>query len=262
MNYYPFHLGDYAAHTRNLSLIEDIAYRRMLDAYYLSERPLVGSSHEVAREIGMRDQITDVEYVLGKFFKREGDEWINERADKEIEKFKEKTAQASKAGKASAERRFNARSTPVENLATDVKKISTDVQPTNNHNQEPITKEKSKPPIPPKGAEVSDEFAQFWNAYPKKVGKDAALRVWKKLGSPVATLQNIKTALAWQRESEQWTKDQGQFIPNPATYLSQGRWQDERPEPRNTLLTPVGQHASRSALQWLENGSYEKVLTQ
>ena len=109
---------------------------------------------------------------------------------------------------------------------------------------------------------MSGEFAEFWDAYPKKVGKEAAWKVWKKLGSPAAILQNIKTALAWQRESDQWTKDQGQYIPNPATYLNQGRWQDERPEPKNTALTPVGQRASRGALQWLGNDSFEKGLTQ
>lgn len=35
MNYFPFHVGDYAAHTAHLEPLEDLAYRRMLDAYYL-----------------------------------------------------------------------------------------------------------------------------------------------------------------------------------------------------------------------------------
>jgi uncharacterized protein YdaU (DUF1376 family) len=54
MNFFPFHIGDYAAHTRNLSLIEDLAYRRMLDAYYLAEMAFNGSAADVARSIGMR----------------------------------------------------------------------------------------------------------------------------------------------------------------------------------------------------------------
>ncbi len=40
MNYYPFHLGDYAAHTKHLGLLEDLAYRRMIDLYYTTEKPL------------------------------------------------------------------------------------------------------------------------------------------------------------------------------------------------------------------------------
>ena len=51
MNYYPFHLGDYAAHTAHLEPMEDLAYRRMLDAYYLREAPL---PRAVDRAIGER----------------------------------------------------------------------------------------------------------------------------------------------------------------------------------------------------------------
>ena len=40
MNYYPFHIGDFTAHTSHLTWEEDIAYRRMLDVYYLREKPL------------------------------------------------------------------------------------------------------------------------------------------------------------------------------------------------------------------------------
>ena len=53
MNYYSFHIGDYASHTRGLTLIEDLAYRRILDLYYLSESPLFGEYDLVARKIGM-----------------------------------------------------------------------------------------------------------------------------------------------------------------------------------------------------------------
>lgn len=137
MNYYQFHVGDYASHTRNLGLLEDLAYRRMLDAYYVNERPFVGCVQDVAREIGMREHIEDVEYVLNRFFVHEGDVWTNKRADAEIEKFKGKSAKAAKAGRASAERRLNERSTSVEKTATDVDESSTDVQPTKN--QEPRT---------------------------------------------------------------------------------------------------------------------------
>ena len=137
MNYYQFHVGDYAAHTRNLGLLEDLAYRRLLDSYYVSERPFVGSVQDIAREIGMREHIEDVEYVLHRFFANDGDTWSNKRADTEIAAFREKSAKAAKAGRASAERRFNVRSTSVEKKQTDVNEVSTDVQPTNN--QEPIT---------------------------------------------------------------------------------------------------------------------------
>lgn len=137
MNYYSFHIGDYAAHTRNLSLLEDLAYRRLLDAYYLAERPLNGCATDVAREIGMRECVAEVEYVLGKFFELTEEGWSNKRAEKEIAHFSDKKQKASEAGKASAQRRSSVRSTSAGKVATSVEKVSTDVQPTNN--QEPIT---------------------------------------------------------------------------------------------------------------------------
>ncbi len=73
---------------------------------------------------------------------------------------------------------------------------------------------------------VDDGFNQFWEAYPKKVGRDAALKAWEKVKPPI---DDVIYALAWQKQSEQWHKNNGQFIPNPSTYLKQGRWKDEAP---------------------------------
>jgi uncharacterized protein YdaU (DUF1376 family) len=148
MHYYQFNIGDYVSHTRHLSPIEDIAYRRLLDAYYLSERPLNSGLTSVSRQIGLRDYEQEVKIVLDEFFKLTEDGWINTRADKEIAHFKGKIEQASKAGRASAERRSNAR--------------STDVQPTNN--QEPITNnhklKNTNTVAPPFG--VTDSVWQDW----------------------------------------------------------------------------------------------------
>jgi phage replication O-like protein O len=76
---------------------------------------------------------------------------------------------------------------------------------------------------------VADDkfFTEFWAAYPRKTGKGAARKAWKKIKSPKATLEKILTALDWQKKSEQWTKNGGQYIPHPGTYLNQERWEDE-----------------------------------
>ena len=121
MHYYQFHIGDYASHTRHLSLLEDLAYRRLLEFYYLHEQPI--KQRDIARQIGMRDHEQDVLTVLNEFFLSTDAGFVSPRADKEIAHYHQKVEQASKAGKASAERRLNA--------------SSTDVQPTNNH--KPIT---------------------------------------------------------------------------------------------------------------------------
>jgi len=91
-------------------------------------------------------------------------------------------------------------------------------------------------------------FQNFWNAYPKKVGKGAALKAWKKIKSPKEILDLILIALEWQKTCDQWTKENGQFIPHPATYLNQQRWEDEpdgnrkiRTRSSNLFLDPITQ---------------------
>ena len=71
---------------------------------------------------------------------------------------------------------------------------------------------------------LDDGFYEFWNHYPKKVGKDAAHKAWNKKKPKV---DEVIKALSWQVESTGWTKSNGDFIPNPATYLNDGRWKDE-----------------------------------
>ena len=86
-------------------------------------------------------------------------------------------------------------------------------------------------------AKATIEFEMFWEAYPKKIGKSEAMKAWTKIKPSV---QDVLKALKWQKKSEQWAKDGGQFIPNPATYLNQGRWQDE----------PIGNVKESEKIEW------------
>ena len=133
MNYYPFHLGDYAAHTAHLEPMEDLAYRRMLDLYYLRESALPQDPAEVARLIRMRSNVAEVEAVLREFFTSDGvSGWVHMRCEAEISRMQDKQAKAKASadasvkarqakalhphseGKADAERTLNERSTDVE----------------------------------------------------------------------------------------------------------------------------------------------------
>ena len=161
MHYYQFNIGDYDSHTKHLDLFEDLAYRRLLDLYYLHERPLNASLASVARQINMRDHEDKIKIVLEEFFELTEEGWVNARADKEINHFRSKIEQASRAGKASAERRFNAR--------------STDVQP--NNNQETITKKQRKPS--PKVEQTLDQYlADCKEAGKKPVPEDHPIRAY------------------------------------------------------------------------------------
>lgn len=88
---------------------------------------------------------------------------------------------------------------------------------------------------PPTGSDVyAERFAEFWKAYPKKVGKEAARKAFMKVKPSADLLQRMLEAIKEQKASDQWKRDNGQYIPNPATWLNQGRWDDETPVPAHT----------------------------
>lgn len=85
----------------------------------------------------------------------------------------------------------------------------------------------SSRPISPAPDGEKTGFDLFWSTFPRKIGKGAAELAWKKL-KPDSTLQaRIIQAVKAQCKSEQWRRDQGQFIPHPATWLNGKRWEDE-----------------------------------
>lgn len=90
----------------------------------------------------------------------------------------------------------------------------------------------TEPTTPTGDAQALQErrFAEFWKAYPKKVGKASCLKAWKKLKPTAELYEHIMTALEAQKRSKQWQRDAGQYIPNPLTWLNQGRWDDEPTE--------------------------------
>lgn len=74
---------------------------------------------------------------------------------------------------------------------------------------------------------VDERFNRFWAIYPRKVGKGAARKVWQKLKPSAELTETLLSAVNIQRNSEQWQKENGQYIPNPATWLNQERWEDD-----------------------------------
>jgi biotin operon repressor len=71
------------------------------------------------------------------------------------------------------------------------------------------------------------DFISFWSAYPRKIGKDSAWKSWSRRNGDRPPLEEILTAIEKQKDSDQWKKDGGQFIPHPSTWINQGRWNDE-----------------------------------
>ncbi|MGI6602742.1 MAG: DUF4373 domain-containing protein [Saccharofermentanales bacterium] len=102
---------------------------------------------------------------------------------------------------------------------------------------------------------IYPSFDDFWSIYPKKVGKKAALKAWEKLRPSKELQERIISAVEQQKKSEQWTTENGRFIPNPATWINQGRWDDE-------LAMPKGNgRASKGTARTSNRGNYEGADT-
>ncbi len=152
MNYYTFQTNDYAKCTSYLSFMEDLAYRRMLDLYYVTELPLILDTNKIAKRIGMVEYTEEVEYILSEYFYKTDDGFYNRRCEKEIKKYHEKVTRAKRAIKSRWNPTKKTRSNIIEKSDT---KRNTDKIPTNNNinnkkninNNKESTKEKSLSPL-------------------------------------------------------------------------------------------------------------------
>lgn len=98
-------------------------------------------------------------------------------------------------------------------------------------------------------------FNQFWDAYPKKTAKQQAFKAWEKLKPDEGLLSKILASLECQKKSVQWTKDGGQFIPYPATWINGRRWEDD-------LNCPTGLSVNESAARSWSDFSAEEIEEQ
>jgi len=199
--WYKFHLGDYITHTTHLSDAEDLAYRRLLDLYYMSEAPIPLDTQSVARKIRLDLDIT--ESVLGEFFEHTPEGYRNNRCDAEIAKYQHQVETNRSLGKRGGRPKKT----------------------------EPVTE--SKPNTNPKKIQKKNintssaaRFEEFWATWPtskRKVGKAAVLVKWEKHNLDevadviIANVNDLKT-------SEQWL---GGYEPAPLTYINQRRWEDD-----------------------------------
>jgi uncharacterized protein YdaU (DUF1376 family) len=215
MHFYQFHIGDYKSHTHHLSLIEDLAFRRLLDHYYLHEAPI--KQRDIARQIGMRDNEQEVLTVLNEFFVSTEQGFINPRADEEISKYRK----FSEDGKKGAAKRWHKDSNGEANSPPNATPIAT-------NNQEPITN--NHKPIKERATSVAcphDVSPQVWQDW-------LQLRKSKKAS---VTETVVKGARA-EAGKLNWTLDQ--FLIEWCTRGSQGlkaEWVNDK----SSGMTKTGQ---------------------
>jgi uncharacterized protein YdaU (DUF1376 family) len=200
MHYFPFHIGDYKSHTHHLSMIEDLAYRRLLDHYYLHEVPI--KQRDIARQIGMRDNEQDVLSVLDEFFVSTTEGFINPRADKIIASYHEMV----NAGKRGAAKRWL---TP-----PDAHPIATPIPSpiaTINHKPKPINTATSVAPPDGVSEEVWQEFVKHRKTKKASVTplviKGIEVQA-KKAGWSLEDALKETVIRNWQSFNADWVKDQ------------------------------------------------------
>lgn len=169
---------------------------------------------------GMVTVVDDV-YSLSnwtKYQNREGLEAIREQTRKRVAKHREKL----KLSEPESVCNVTGNVTVTQCNATDIDKESR------------IKKENTSPISPSKGDVTVDKpdlmqerFEQFWKLYPKKVGKGDARKKFLKLKPNQKLFDQILSAVEAAKKTEQWTKNNGRFVPNPATWLNQSRWEDD-----------------------------------
>lgn len=88
MHYYQFNIGDYAKATRHLSNLEDLAYRRLMELYYDTEKPLIKDVKKLARLVNMRENHDEVKAVIDDFFYLSDEGYRQNRIEKELAKYR------------------------------------------------------------------------------------------------------------------------------------------------------------------------------
>ena len=217
MHHYPFHVGDYIRATAHLDIVEDCIYRRLIDLYMETELPIPNETQQVIRRLRLGSSGLILETILREFFTLEADNcWHNSRCDQEISEYKRLADVSRINGKLGGRPKKTQR--VISDNPAGTQQEPSGLQPRTTNHEPRTNKERSKTL-----SDYSDEFEQFWKAYPKKTAKGDAWKSWKK---EKPSLQVVLNALSWQTTQSDWIKEKGQFIPLPATYLNQRRFDD------------------------------------
>lgn len=97
---------------------------------------------------------------------------------------------------------------------------------------------KNKEERTPEETERAEEcFNQFWERYPNKTGRGAAREAFLKINPDQETFSKIISAIESMSKTEAWTEEGGRYIPNPAKWLQEERWNDDAPKPRTKTVT-------------------------
>jgi uncharacterized protein YdaU (DUF1376 family) len=208
MIWYKFFLADYIKDTHHLADAEDLAYRRLIDMYYMTEKPIPLDVPAVARRI--RLDLDVVELVLKEFFDMQEDGYHNSRCDKELNKYLHQLRVNQKLN----ERRWQAKKCQSDS-ESDANRIPNQISDIRKNNKNTMSAKPTR----------FDDFWQTWPSSKRKVGKAACLTKWQKHGLD-SLADQIIAHVTVMKGTDQWQEG---FEPAPLTYINQRRWEDETP---------------------------------
>jgi len=228
MHYYQFNIGDYHTHTSHLELIEDLAYRRMIDWCYLHESPLPESTEEIAKRIRMKGECKCIANVLHEFFTLQDDGYHSDRVDSEIKSYHD----VSKKRKKAANKRW---ANKHKGLSSDANALQ--VQSTSNAKQEPGTK--NQEPLNKSNKtlgqnEFDHAFESFWGSGIRKLNKKKAKSVFTNILKKQADKTGFVQMLIDDVQARLNLNQLGFTEMHPTTYLNGERWTDEKVKTNET----------------------------
>lgn len=227
MNYFEHHIGDYAAATAHLTLLEDAIYSRLLRRYYLQEEALPVDVKQVARLAGARsdDELAAVQAVLEEFFTLQDSGWHNKRADEEIARYQAKIDAARENGRRGGRPSKNQTVSSEKPKETQPFSLGSVSETQTKAHQSPDTNNQTEKQeqkhVQPLAAPC--RFAEFWAAYPNKKGRQEAEKTWKRRKLDPLCDSLIAHVGLMASEDSDWLRG---YVPMGSTYLNQARWED------------------------------------
>ena len=215
MNYYKHHIGDYDADTSHLTWLEDAAYRRLMCLYYRREQPVPEPIDQACRLVraASKAEREAVATVLNEFFQLTESGWVHKRCEEELIAYK---------GKESANRANGAKGGRPKRKVTEEKpsglSVGSEEEPTNNLNQEPLTKNQE-----PVVGETAPTARPRGTRLPPGWAPDSDLEGWAKqerpdldLSTTVETFRDYwvaqpgtrGTKLDWPATFRNWVRSQ------------------------------------------------------
>lgn len=224
MNRYDWYPGDYLRDTLDLSMVEDCAYRRLLDAYFSTEKRLDSASVFRIARCQSRSEKLATQRVLDRFFRLETVDghsaWVNDRAEREIAKARPKIRAARENGKKGGRPPKQKPDGKPSGLASEEPKPNPERKlPSPSPSPSPTSPKGDDPPLPPQGA---FRLTKDWDCGWMQLATCTVIPEWAhsllldRFKAVHLSRETTRTDTQWRQSYTSWAARE---------------WQERRPKP-------------------------------